>query len=170
MRRPETPRRFQKVPGRNFSTDPLQRVRKGYAMLYRPSQSSPSIVNRCSRSRGRGRRVRGGEQAAAVRALTAARLHLGTPIPSPTLAAAARMCGTNVTYTTAAITVIESEDEDALKRVRRGEVSLPRAAAQVKNRAALITALRQASPEDRAEAGRVLGVATIFDELVAPNL
>jgi hypothetical protein len=92
------------------------------------------------------------------------------PIPSPTLAAAARMCGTNVTYITAAIKVIKSEDQDVLKRVRRGEVCLLRAVTQVKNRAELITTLRQATPEDRVAAGRVLGVTTIFDELVAPNL
>jgi hypothetical protein len=80
------------------------------------------------------------------------------------------MCGTNVTYITAAITVIKSENEDLLKRVRRGDVCLLRAATQVKNRAKLITALRQATPKDRAVAGRVLGVTTIFDELIAPNL
>jgi hypothetical protein len=113
---------------------------------------------------------RDGRQVAAVRALAGARLHLGLPIPPPTVAEAAFMTGASASYVEAAIAVLRAEDETLIEAVRTGEISLLKAAAQVKRRAELITALRRASPDDRAAAGRVLGVAAIFDECVVPNL
>jgi hypothetical protein len=113
---------------------------------------------------------RNGQQVAAVRAFTGARLHLGMPIPPLTLSDAACMTGSNVNYVQAAITVLRAEDAALVEAVRTGEIALLAAAAQVRRRADLITALRNASAEDRAAAGRVLGVAAIFDECVVPNL
>ena len=92
------------------------------------------------------------------------------PIPPLTLSDAARMTGSNVSYVQAAITVLKAEDAALVEAVRTGEIALLAAAAQVRRRADLITALRNASAEDRAAAGRALGVAAIFDECVVPNL
>ena len=113
---------------------------------------------------------RNGQQVAAVRALTGARLHLGMPIPPLTLSDAACMTGSNVSCVQAAITVLKAEDAALVEAVRTGEIALLAAAAQVRRRADLITAFRNASAEDRAAAGRALGVAAIFDECVVPNL
>ena len=54
-----------------------------------------------------------GEQVAVIRALNGARLHLGLPIPAPTLSEAARMAGTHVGYVQAAIAVLRAEDADS---------------------------------------------------------
>ena len=80
------------------------------------------------------------------------------------------MAGTHVGYIQAAIAVLRAEDETLIEAVRTGAIALLKAAAQVKRRAELITALRRASPGDRAAAGRALGVAAIFDECIVPNL
>ena len=60
-----------------------------------------------------------GEQVAVIRALTGARLHLGLPIPAPTLNEAARMVGTHVGYVQAAIAVLRAEDEISSRRSGR---------------------------------------------------
>jgi hypothetical protein len=120
------------------------------------------------RYRRRHRRVRDGEQAAVVRALTAACLHLGLPIPISTQAEAAHKTGANVSYVKDVITVLQAEDAVLLDNVLRGAISLVAAAKVVRKRAKLISALRQASEEDRTvAASRVLGADGILDLAVA---
>ena len=113
---------------------------------------------------------RNGQQVAAVRALTGALLHLGMPIRPLALRDAVCITGSNVSYVQAAITVLKAEDAALVEAVRKGEIALFAAAEHVRRRADLITALRNASADDRAAAGRAFGVAAIFDECVVPNL
>src|SRR5262249_40156963 len=102
--------------------------------------------------RRRRRRNRGGEQVAVVRALTGAMLHLGMPIPPQTLAQAAKMTGSSVAYIQAMLIILKAEDKDLIEHVSRGLLPLVSTAAQVKRRAELIAALRQANAEERVAA------------------
>jgi hypothetical protein len=100
--------------------------------------------------------------------MTAAKVLRGLPLGISTQVEAATAFGSNVHYVEAAITILRSEDETLLEWVCRGDIPLVKAAAAVKRRAELITALRQASTEDRVIAtGRVLGVDEILDIAVA---
>lgn len=119
----------------------------------------------------RGRRIRNGQCAAALRADTAARILLGRLVEADySLADAARMCGSNVHYVAAAITLIESENISLISMVREGRVPLLDAAASVKKRLALIKAYREASPADRVALARTIGPTVVFDNVVSPAL
>lgn len=120
--------------------------------------------------RSRGRHFRNGQCAAAVRADTAARILLGLPVSANNLATAARMCGSNIHYVAAAIALIRAEDASLQTNVRRGQMTLPKAAAAAKKRAALIHAYREASPADLAALARTVGPAAVFDAVVVPAL
>lgn len=126
--------------------------------------------NSARKYRPRGRRVRDGEQAAVVRALTAAKLHLGIPIPPPTLAEAAKMTGSSIGYIQAAITILKAEDANLVTHVTRGSDPLVPAAARVKKRVKVITAIRGASPEDLVAAAKTIGLDAVFDRMLAPAL
>jgi hypothetical protein len=171
MERSEISKEISKeIPGRILKPV-LAGTRKAKTMLQRSPNTRLVARRQAFPRRHRSRPYhQNGEQVAVIRALTGARLHLGLPIPAPTLSEAARMAGTHVGYIQAAIAVLRAEDETLIEAVRTGEIALLKAAAQVKRRAELITALRRASPDDRAAAGRALGVAAIFDECVVPNL
>jgi hypothetical protein len=120
--------------------------------------------------RRRGRHFRHGKCAAALRAVTAARLLLKLPVAVNNLADASDMCGSHSAFVAAAVTVIQSEDAELLRSVIEGRVQLHTAAAIVKKRAALMKAYRQASPADLVALARTVGVATVFDNVVAPAL
>jgi DNA N-6-adenine-methyltransferase (Dam) len=111
-----------------------------------------SIRTPARRDRKRNRRVRDREQVAVIRALLAARLHLGLPIPRQTLAEAVKKTGSSLGYVPAAVTILKAEDERLVDHLSRGRIPLVPTAAQIKRRAELIAALRQASPEDRVAA------------------
>ena len=133
------------------------------------SSRHPARQQRCH-YRSRGRHFRCGECAAAVRANTAARILLGLPVSANNLATAARMCGSNIACVADAVTLIESEDTSLETSVRRGQMTLPRAAAAAKKRAVLICAYRDATPADLAALARAIGPAAIFDAVVVPAL
>ncbi len=114
------------------------------------------------------RHFRSGQRAAALRALTGAKLYLSGTVS--TLAAAAASCGSNIIYIQAAITLIKSEDQALLNRVLAGTVPLLAAAAQVQRVAQLVAAYRGALPQDLAELGARVGPGEIWDRIIATNI
>jgi hypothetical protein len=123
----------------------------------------PKVAHRHRQHRRSARRYfRHGQRAAALRAITAAKLYAAGMIPSLALAAAS--CGSNVQYVKAAVILIKSEAQ--LDRVLKGYIPLPAAAAQAKRVADLVSAYRSANNKDRVVAFRTCGTDCIFDELV----
>jgi hypothetical protein len=111
------------------------------------------------------RHFRHGQRAAALRALTAAKLYqqgIG-----PTLDAVAGMCGSNARYVAAAIQILQSEDLLLLDAVVAGKVPVLQAAAQVRRQASLVAAYRNAEETDRVALARAVGAEVIFDTLVS---
>jgi hypothetical protein len=70
----------------------------------------------------------------------------------------------------AALTILQSEDENLLAVVLAGRMTLPHAAAKVRHRAKLIHAFKSASDIDRAAFGRTVGPAAVFDAAVVPAI
>jgi hypothetical protein len=108
--------------------------------------------------------MRHGVCAAALRAVTAARLYLSGTIPN--LVEAAESCGSNVAYVRAAIVLLRSENSTLLDRVLRGHVPLLAAASQVERLVNLIAAYRAADVKDHVAFARAAGPERLFDELV----
>jgi hypothetical protein len=108
--------------------------------------------------------MRHGICAAALRAITAARLYLSGAIPN--LVKAAESCGSNVDYVRAAIVVLRSENSVLLDHVLRGHVPLLAAASQVRRLVDLLAAYRAADAKDHVASFRVLGPDRVFDEVV----
>jgi hypothetical protein len=121
-------------------------------------------------SRRRNRYLRNGQCAAALRAVTAARILLELPVRAGSIAEAALLTGSCPAYVAAAVALIGAEDAPLEGLVRRGQVPLLKAAATVKKRAALIKAYREATPADLAALARTVGPAAVFDNVVAPAL
>src|SRR5262245_24106325 len=92
------------------------------------------------RYRPRHRRMLGGVCTAALRAVTAAKLHLDGKASS--LDAAAISCGTCRGYVRDALIVLQSENATLLERVLFGHLPLPAAAKQARRVAALVDAYR----------------------------
>ena len=114
------------------------------------------------------RLVRNGQRAAALRAITAAKLYLNKSISTLDLAAAS--CGSNVPYVRAAITLLRSENTQLLDHALTGAVPLLEAAARAERLAELVTAYRHATPEDLAALGRTLGAEAVFANVIEPAL
>jgi hypothetical protein len=114
--------------------------------------------------RNRRRHMRHGVRAAALRAITAARLYLSGQIPN--LAKAAESCGSNVKYVCAAIILLRSENSVLLDRVLRGDVAIQVAARQVRRLVDLVAAYRAADVNYHVASFRTLGTDRVFDELV----
>jgi hypothetical protein len=87
-----------------------------------PSVTSSTPVRR--RHQSSRRQFRDGQCAAALRAITAARLYLNKTVP--TLALAAASCGSNVNYVRAAIVILQSEKGNLLSRVLAGNAPFAR--------------------------------------------
>jgi len=113
---------------------------------------------------------RNGERRAVRRALTGARIRLGLPVRASSLKSAAQQVGSTASYVEAAVWVLQAEDPALLNDVLSGRKQLLVAAAEVRQRANLITAYRRASLRDRAVAGPTIGVDHVWDELIAPAL
>jgi hypothetical protein len=111
------------------------------------------------------RHFRHGRRAAAVRAITAARLYTRGEIPC--LRTAAEACGSNAPYVKAATVLIKSENTILLDRVLTGQVSLLTAAAQVRRVADLVDAYRCASENERVAFARTCNAGNILDVLIA---
>jgi hypothetical protein len=73
-------------------------------------------------------------------------------------------------YVAAAALLLEAEVPALVEEVLCGDVSLLEAAASVRKRARLVRAYRQADRSDRKALGEVVGVASVFDDAVAPLL
>jgi hypothetical protein len=114
--------------------------------------------------RRRNRHMRHGVRAAALRAVTAARLYLSGAIPN--LFKAAESCGSNGKYVCAAIIVLRSENSVLLDRVLRGHIPLLAAANQVRRVVDLVAAYRAADEKDHIASFRTLGPERVFDEIV----
>jgi hypothetical protein len=110
------------------------------------------------------RRTRAGKCAAAVRAVTGARLYLDGRMD---LATAAMSCGSCVAYVRAAVSLLASENTTMLEQALRGQMPLLVAAEQMKRIAKLVNAYRAASAADRVMFARVIGPTTLFDGAVA---
>jgi hypothetical protein len=108
--------------------------------------------------------MRHGVRAAALRAVTAARLYLSGQIPN--LVKAAESCGSNVTYLCAAIVVLRSENSVLLDRVLRGHIPLLAAANQVRRVVDLVAAYQTANEQDHVAFARAAGPERLFDEVV----
>ena len=131
-------------------------------MLVRSIYSShPKIP---SPYRNRRRRMRHGVCAAALHAVTAARLYLSGQIPN--LFKAAESCGSNVSYVRAAIILLRAENSTLLEHVLRGHVALLAAARQVQRLVDLVAAYRATDEKDHVACFRALGPEHVFDELV----
>jgi hypothetical protein len=140
-----------------------QRSKEVSMMLERGSiYSSPPKM--ASPYRRRNQHMRYGVRAAALRAVTAARLYLAGTIPN--LLKAAESCGSNVCYVRAAIAVLRSENAVLLDRVLRGHVSILAAANRVRRVVALLAAYQAADEQDHVASFRVLGPDRVFEEIV----
>ena len=110
------------------------------------------------------RHFRDGQCAAALRAITGARLYLGKQVPS--LAEAAVSVGSNIPYIAAAITLIKAEDATLRERVLEGHVTLFAAATQVQQVADLVSAYRAATTDDLVALGRTVGAERLFTDVI----
>jgi len=135
----------------------------------------PARQPRRRRHRASARRRFNGCRAAALRAFTAGQLY--TEKRAPSLAAAAACCGSNISYVKAAAILIR-EPESVRKAVLEGRASLLKAAheAQRRQKAELVTVQDMAAawsvwtPAARAEFGRTVGVAEIWDHAIEPTI
>jgi hypothetical protein len=105
-----------------------------------------------------------GERAAALRAVTAARLYASGGV---SLARAAECCGSNVLYLRAAIVLLKTENAALLDRVLRGRESLTAAANRAQHVADLMSAYRGASDADRVTFARTAGMDALLNMLVS---
>jgi hypothetical protein len=104
---------------------------------------------------------------AAVRAWNAAMTYMAGGC---TQKEAATAFASNVPYIVALISIIQTEDQDLVDSVLRGERSVLKTAKEVKARAAVVAGIRQLSPADKAAVGRAIGVGAIWDGMVVPAL
>jgi hypothetical protein len=95
---------------------------------------------------------------------------LGHPVEVSSQRQAADLVGSTVNYIVAATVLLQAEDPRLVDQVLTGRVPLLKAAAAVRKRAKFLSAFRQTSPADRAAVAKVIGAATVFDELVSPAL
>jgi hypothetical protein len=113
------------------------------------------------------RHFRHGQCAAALRAITGARLYLKGA--TPTLAVAAESTGSNVAYIQAAIILLRADNASLVSDVLAGRVPLLQAAREAKRLVDLVTAYREAKDPDRVAFARACGVEAIFNTLVAAS-
>ncbi len=126
------------------------------------------IRGQSMRHRSSRRHYKGGQCAAALRAITGAKLYINNSIQ--TLAEAAISTGSNIRYVTAAVTLIKSENQILIDRVLRGHVTLLSAAAQVRRVADLVSAYRAASTDDLVALGRTVGPEQLFTNVIEPAI
>jgi hypothetical protein len=118
--------------------------------------------------RPRGRLMRDGKCAAAVRAIAGARGYLSGQFP--TLSVAANSCGSNPSYVAAATVVLKADDSHLLADVLAGVVPLLEAAASVSNAVAMIEAFDKSTRAERRIFGKAVGPAAVFDDAVVAAL
>jgi hypothetical protein len=114
------------------------------------------------------RQVKDGIRGAALRAFTAAEFFIKGQFRS--VAEASKACGSTAPYVAAAVIIIKSEDAVIRRLVLSGQLSLLKAARQLRGLAALVGAYREGSEADRVEFGRVIGAENLFETAVSPAL
>jgi hypothetical protein len=114
------------------------------------------------------RHFRHGQRAAAVRAITAARLYLSGFANS--FANAADQCGSSVVYVRAAVTLLRAENASLLNAVLGGKVPLLAAAREMQRLADLVAAYRTASASDRVAFAHAVGPTTLFENALVPAM
>jgi hypothetical protein len=109
-----------------------------------------------------------------LRAFTGALVLLGEgPIRAGSVAEAAASVAVCPTYIVAASQVLRAGDEDLLRAVLRGNVSLMAAAERARARLYLLRGYQNATPEDLRAFGAAVGsaaTAKIWDHVLAPQL
>lgn len=105
-----------------------------------------------------------------TQAFTAACLLRDRAYEIDTTTNAAICCGVAPSYIAAATILLNSGDEPLAADVLAGRVPLLRAAERVQSCAALVAAFKAATPDDRAAFDRTVGVAEIFDGVIAPAI
>jgi hypothetical protein len=109
-----------------------------------------------------------------LRAFTGAELYLDKRFT--TLAKTAEACGSNVTYIRAALVLIKNGDQMTREEVLTGHLPLLVVANRARRRrkaeritpAEAVMGWKRWTPEQRAEFGRVAGVAEIWDCAISP--
>jgi hypothetical protein len=114
------------------------------------------------------RQIRNGQRAAALRAITAAKLYLRGEFP--TIAIAAGSCGSCTAYVQAAMVLIRAGAEKVISSVLSGYLPLLVAANELRLTVELVEAYRRARPQDLARAARVVGAEKLFTTMVEPAI
>jgi uncharacterized protein YdbL (DUF1318 family) len=114
------------------------------------------------------RQIKNGQRVAALRAFTAAKLHLRGEFP--TIAIAAESCGANTTYVQAAMVLIRAGNQKVIGDVLSGYVPLLTAADELRRMVELVEAYRRARPQDLARAARLVGAEKLFSTMVEPAI
>ena len=79
-------------------------------------------------------------------------------------------CGSNVAYIRAALILIETNNTALIRRVEVGDVPLMKAAQAAHDVAGLVKAYRTANAEDHVAFAKIVGPATIFDNMIVPAI
>jgi hypothetical protein len=111
-----------------------------------------------------------------LRAFTGAELYLDKRFT--TLAKTAEACGSNVQYLRAALVLIKDGDEMIRESVLTGHMPLLTVANRARRRrkaeritpAEAVMGWKRWTPEQRAEFGRVVGVAEVWDHAIVPTI
>ena len=88
--------------------------------------------------------------------------------PGLTLRMAAELCGANVHYVAAAVTILQTEDHALREAVLAGKVPLLQAATAMKSTAKLIAAYRASDGADKFSFAQAVSPETVWDEVVEP--
>src|SRR5262249_35288024 len=119
------------------------------------------------RYRARGRRwTDSGDSRAVRKAFTGAILYMRGEESS--LRAAAGATGSNPAYVKMVVTLVQSEDQQLLHHVLRGNIPLRLAAQRAKPVADLVTAFRAAGPTDLSKAGSIVTPTAVWDGMISP--
>jgi hypothetical protein len=105
-----------------------------------------------------------------LRALTGAGMLLGQNIRAASVAEAAASTVVCLSYINAAKQVLLTNDEQLLRELLRGQLSLMKASAHARARHSLIRGFQAASPTDLKAFGEAVGVATLWDRVIVPHL
>lgn len=105
-----------------------------------------------------------------LRALVGAAYLQRQHLPLETDAEAAIITAVSPGYIGAARILLQAEDLEAIADVLRGRRAIIPAAHAVRVRAQLINSFRHATPNDLKMFATTVGVATVFDEIISPQL
>jgi hypothetical protein len=106
-----------------------------------------------------------------LRAFTGAAMLFGEgPLGAATVAEAAASVAVCANYIVAAGQILRAGDEDLLRAVLRGNVSLMSAAERARARLYLLRGFQNGTSEDLKAVGAIVGPAVVWDEMISPQL